>query len=358
MEDTPKIITSSATEKLRKELASNQPTNTATQEAPAAEVKVEPKVEVPKTEAPKAEVKEVKKEEVVTPQAEQSDTLKAFLAQHNISSLSELEEKITPKRVKTQDEEESELIDWSVKNDNMKVDDFLSAKEIQKKKDADVVFDEFAAKLQAKNKNITPEEIQAKFNKKFGDEVDVIEEGVVTATKLVLDNEDIAEEAKRIRESRLQPINSAKSKFQNYTKDQDFRNQVIKEFNTIAKGIPDKVPIRIDDKNTFEYELEPSYKEKLLPKLAEQYAFFRKNSPNEKFDAEQFMNHVSSVVMQDNFGNIANIYAGKKVSEKDLEYSKKLENPIVKPIDLNTGNQPSVDMKAEAAKLGKQLRQL
>lgn len=341
----------SATEKIRATLpkteetqTSNGGTATATQQP-----KVDENTDAPKVETPASELLKV--------EGTQESDLQAFLKKNNISSITELEERIVPKRQKSEDEQKAELIDWAVKNENMKVDDFLSAEEIQKKKDADVVFDNFAAKLQSKNKNISQQEIQSKWDKKYGEVIETAEidaEGNAK-TKVVYDDDEISEQAKQIREQRLQPINNAKSKFINVQKEQEISQRINREFTELSKTIPDKVKIKIDDKNTLEYDLEPKYRETLIPKLQEQYTFFRKNAPNEQLDVDNFMNHVSNVVMQDNFGNIANIYRQKGVDSERLENAKKLENPIVTPLNLNTGGQPTVDMKAEAKKLRQNL---
>lgn len=342
MAEQQNISVNAATEKLKATLPKVETTNgAATAVAPAPEPKVEAPVKVEaKVESPSTEIKT---------EAAESDLAK-FLKENNFSSIDELKQKITPQRQKTEDEEEAELIDWAVKNENLKVDDFLSAKELQKKKDADIVFENFANKLQAKNKNITAEEIQAKFNKKYGEETTDEDLNI----KYVFDDEDIAEQAKLIREQRLQPINNVKSKFKNYTSEQNFVKQVQNEFSEIAKAIPDKISIKIDDKNSLDYEIESKYKETLIPKLNEAYTLFRRNT-KEKIDTTAFLSYVADIVKSDNFGNIANIYRQKGIDAAQLEAVKKLENPITDTLNLNKGGQPTVDMKVEAQKLRKNL---
>lgn len=356
----PNVIENKATQRLRESMSKQEePSNGTTQTEIKNEEAKTPEAEVLKQPEVKAEAKpapEEKKE--VAPTAE-SD-LQAFLKRNNISSEQELVEKITPKRVKTPDEEETELMDYAVKNENLKVDDFIAAKNIEKIKDADVAFEDYSQKRQARNKNVTPQEIQEGFNKKFGD---VVIDGDGNE-KVVLDTDELADYASRIREEKTAPIKAARGKYQSHVAEQTFQNQVGKEFNEIQKSLTDKVSIRIDDKNVVDYELEPKYKQQLTEELSQHYQFLRKNLPsNEQFDFGKYKQwfveeYVPSVVLKHNFGNIANIHAAKKVTEKELEHGKALENPIIDSPNLNGGAKPTVDMQAEAAKLRQNLKSL
>lgn len=314
-------------------------------ETTAPEAQKEP--EVPKTPDAKIDDKPVvEKPKEVTAESD----LQRFLKENGIASLDELKEKITPTRKKSPDEEEAEFIEWGVKNADLKMDDIISAKELQKKKDADVVFDELA-KL-PKNKNKTPEQIQAAFDKKFGETLEREVDGEFK-TQILYDEDEIKEAADRIRNQKYQPIAVAQNKYKTASQMQQAEMQLSKEFEKLSKSIPDKIDIRIDDKNSLPYEITEEYKKILLPKFESHYKQFRKIFPDKEFVLNDFLEFT---VKADNFGNIANIHRQNGIDAERLEAAKKLENPIVEPKSPTGATKPSVDMKASKAQVGNILK--
>lgn len=273
----------------------------------------EGKVETPSTETPSTPAAETPK-----PQEQKElsdDELLSLLQKRGI--------KLPEEKKKTEDEEEAEFIAYGTAAGKLKVDDYVDAKKLKDVKDSDLVYQEFAAKLKGKDKHITEDKIQAKFDKKFGDEI--MDE--TDNPKIVYDDDLISEEATKIREQRFAPINTLKNEFGQHSKAQQFEKQVQTEFKRdIEKNVSDKVVVKHGNVD-YTIELDKPFQDFAKQRLFEGFKDF-KSDPSKygnNFDAGKY---VEFIVKTNKFDDIVEIASKQRSDVAVLEALKPFKNPV------------------------------
>jgi len=310
-------------------------TPTATAEPPVVEVK---------TETPAATVAEpaVKKEEV-KPDAKAEITDESaieFLRSKGIdvSSFDELTKKAAPKQ--SEDEETAELIEYGVKNKNLKVDDFLNIKKIKDMPDSELVAENFAAKLKAQNKNITPEQIKEKFDKRFAD---IDDDG-----NIIYDETEISSVANDIREKANATIDGVKKEY-------GFVKSINQELPQLQNKIPNKVQIEFKGE-THELSLDPKTTERLKSELKDMFIFYKQNSDGKTpFDMKQFVQNAiwnNETIRKDVIEVISKARADKEVSEALSPY----KNAHQEPLDSGKSTKQAFNQATELQRIKEQAR--
>jgi hypothetical protein len=249
-------------------------------------------------------------------------------------------------------------VEYAVKNGEMKMDDYVKAKSLKDFKDADVVFSDLADKMKAKNKNVTPEQIQNRYDKLYGEKY-LDEDGMTE--KVRYDQDDISEAAEGLRKNAFAPFNQAKQKLQSFQQQKNTESRINDEFDSFSKGLTSKLSIQIDDKTNFDYDLDQKeIDEVFIPHLRSQYLQVRLS--NQDKPIEEMQNYLKwqfeNNIITNKFKNMMNSFAGKKVNAERVDTVKKLENPIELPSQPSESGKPAVDMRAEASKFGKFLKNL
>lgn len=322
-------------------------------ETPTTEEKVETLVATTeeKGETPSTEIKAEDKKEISTKEAE-SD-LQKFLKENNLSSLDELKQRIAPQeKAKTADEEETEFLAWSAKEGKIKMDDYVDAKKLKDIPDSDLVKQDFINTLRAKNKNISNEEAEKKFDRKFGDEV--LDE--TENPKVVYDEDSITARAKEIREQKFAPINNAKNEFSEVSKRNKFNNQVEQEYKRdIEPKLSEKVVMK---HGNAEYVIDLDKEKFGIVKQQVKLAF-----QNYKQNPAQFGNHfdaedvVKFWVKATQFDDVAEIIAKQREDARALEELKRFKNPVETAKTRDTTTSGAKTEKQGATEMGEKLRQ-
>ncbi len=334
---------------LKEKPAESTTTTVAEKTATSPEVKVEA---MPETKA------EVKVESASTAEGE----LQSILKKYNIASIDELEKKLAPaesKRKKSEDEIESEIVKYGIEKGKIKMDDFVEAKKVKDVSDKDLAFAEFAEKLKSKNKNITNDEINAKFDKKFGELVETKEEDADgnLITKVVYDDDEISERAKEIRNKKWQPIESIKKEYTDAESQKEIQEAAIQDFNKLKKEIPSAVQFKIGE-DVFDYQIDEKLKSEVEKQVVGIYAYYKdtlrsKGIKDENFDVAQATQNVVKDVM---FQNVLQIYSKQKVDAAVAEALKPYLNQMEKPLETGAAKDKVFDQQKELDSFSRQRR--
>lgn len=318
-------------EKAEPQVEKKSATATQKQPEPKAEVKIEPEIQKPEVKAP--EVKpDTKKEE---------SELNLLLKKYGISSQDELEKRLNKKEEeptiqKTADQLEAEAIDYAVKNGKLKLDDYTGAKEKAKKSDEELHFTDFAEKLKSKNRNITPEAIQEKYNRKYGEEI-VEENGI----KVIYDDDTIKDEAKSIREKLLNPIMNVKNEYETFDKSNQLQKSIDKDYNRIKNQIPSTIEIPLDEegKEKFDYHIDEKLQPELEKEFEQNYKAYRNHlvrnniTTDENFNVKSFY---TDFVKGKMLRNIMKTYASEHGNQRVQEELKPFENKLTTPLETDS----------------------
>lgn len=257
--------------------------------------------------------------------------------------------KLPEEKKKTEDEEEADFIAYGTKTGKLKVDDYVDAKKLKDIKDNELVFQEFASKLKAKDKHITQDKIQEKFNKKFGDEV--LDE--TDSPKIVYDEDLISDEAKKIRDNKFSPINALKTEYGEVSKQERIHQQTEQEFSRdIAPQIADKVVVRHGNAD-YTIELDKPYLDHVKNQVKAGFQLFRQNPDQvgKQFDARKYQEFI---VKTDKFDDIAEIIAKQRSDADVLEALKPFKNPVETDKQRDTTPQGGKTVEQAAAEFTKQ----
>jgi hypothetical protein len=205
----------------------------------------------PEATEPKADESEPKKklstEEILASLKESGidvDSLDTLKSKLNNQPLTEEQQKRAAKK------QEADLIKFWIENKGGSAEDLAEIQNLQSTEDNQLVYNDFSNKLKSKNANITPEEIQARFNKQFfiNPDASTLEEG----QSLPFDAEDIAAGQERIKDIAQRLKNNPKViGYRNA--EQEFKNNLeIQQKNNVWT---DKVSTFLDNyKNEVEFD--------------------------------------------------------------------------------------------------------
>lgn len=310
-------------------------------ETPATTATVETKVETPvaTVDAQKApettvEIKTDAKPSITDESAIEFLRAKGF----DVSSFDELTKKQAPKQ--SEDEETAELIEYGVKNKNLKVDDFLNVKKIKDMPDAELVAENFASKLKSANKNITQEEIKEKFDKRFGD---FDEDG-----NIKYDETEISDVAAQIRDK-------ANSTIEGVKKEYGFVKSINQELPSLQNKIPKSVTVDFKGES-FELNLDAKTAEQLKSELSDMFVFYKRNSDGKQpFDMNRFVTNAiwsDPKRREDAIEVISKARADKEVSEALSLY----KNAHVEAPDSGVSTKQPFNAENEVRKIKEQAR--
>lgn len=282
--------------------------------------------------------------EGVTPKVEASaDTpqsnsdLQALLKELNIESVEELKQKVAPKEPKkSKDAELSEAIDFGIKNGKLKLEDYNEAIRLQSIPPKELVFKKFSENLKEKNPKITDEQIQAKFNRKYGEEIesDKFDEDGNVIKNIVFDEDELKHEAESIIDKAWSPIDSVKKEYSNHTETQSFLSATQKEAQNFSSSIPSTIKLSIGE-DSIDYVIDEKTKERIADGFTQAYIATKvylkeKGRGDEKFD---FAKTLEDVVWSVAKNNIIGIYANSKVEAAKQQVLQPFANAVTKPIE-------------------------
>lgn len=180
------------------------------------------------------------------PQPEKEDKFAALFKKHGVSSVEELDEKLSGKKELTKEEQEkadeereANLQKFAVEKGKMKLDDFNQLKTLKSKADAELVFEKYLADFKEENPDIT-EDVEkvakAEFEKEY---------------KLNHDNESVknrgvgklAKEAAEIRGPLENSYNEVKKEFE---EEAELRETFPKFVQGVEKIANEVVPVNVD----------------------------------------------------------------------------------------------------------------
>lgn len=319
------------------------------------EIPVETKVETPvatetKDETPVAE-NGTEKKEIPVAEANKEEFQKELSDDELLQLIQKRGIKLPEERTKTEDEELFEAIDYGIKNGKFKKEDYDEAVKIKDIAAKDLVFSNFASSLKAKNKNISDEDIQKKFDRKFGDEI--LDE--TDNPKIVYDEDEIADVAQKIRDQKFAPINNVKNEFSEVTKRNKFNQQVEQEFKkNIESKITDKVVVKHGNAD-YTIELDKDYLNVVKQKVYNGFMQFKQHPDQfgNQFETEKL---VEFIVKSDKFDDIATVISKQRSDADVLEALKPFKNPVETDKQRDTTPQGGKPITEAANQLGEQLR--
>lgn len=287
-------------------------------------------------------VKETKTETTATADTPQSNSdLQALLKELNIGSVDELKKKFTtPTEVKepkkSKEQELSEALDFGVRNQKLKLEDYNKAVQLQGIPPKELVFKKFSETLKEKNPKITDEQIQAKFDRKYGEEVESNEFDEVGNPKKMIayDEDELQFEAENIIKQSWQPIESIKKEYATHTETQNFVSKVQKEASDYASQIPSTIKLSIGE-DSIDYAIDEKTKEKIADEFSKAYISTQiylkdKGKTNENFN---FAATLENVVWGVARNNIIGIYASNKAEQTKHETLKPFANAVTQPLE-------------------------
>ena len=193
----------------------------------------------------------------------------------DVSSLDEIKELKSKASRKPISEEEikANLIEFAVKQKNMKVEDFMALEELKKTSDYDVAYKEFAEKQKVRNSELTDEDIKKRFDKKFGD-VKINDDGDEV---IVYDKNDLSEYATEIRNKKSQPIEGLKKEYDSFLNNTKAENDLKAETENLLKNIPKSAKVK-DGEKDYELNFDLATTEMLRNQVLNTYRLFVKNN--------------------------------------------------------------------------------
>lgn len=278
-----------------------------------------------KLEAPKKSIEELS-----------DDEIKELVAKRGIS--------LAPKEIKQKTDADilASSIQYGISEGKFKMEQYDEAVKIKSTSDKDLVFNDEAAKIRAKNSGITDEEIQKRLEKKFAASEREVEDTVTgeKTTVYIPDEDEIKERAEAIRKKAWTPIDSIKNEYQTAQKVKDFSDQVEANTKKYASEIPSKIKITVGESDSFDFDIEESMKPAITQKLIDNYKqtesyqqFLRNNGikiPDSKFDVNAA---VTFIVKNEYFDKVMDVHANERVKKAVEEALKPYKNSLEKPLE-------------------------
>ncbi len=332
------------------------------QEAPAKPV-AEAQAQVTE-EAPKVttEQKPIVTEAKETPP---EDQIQKLLRELDIKSIDELKEKVKPTPAKSKDQELSEALDYGIRNQKLKMEDYNEAVKLAAIPPKELVYKKFAETLKDKNSKITDEQIQKKFNNIYGEEVETSEFDADgnPITQIKFDEEMLQSEAEKIIKSAWQPIKDVQKDYTDYTTKEQQSAAIRKEAEAIKPQIPNAVKWNFGE-SEFEYTIDDSFKEKIQNKVIEnfiatrQYMIDKGIKSDEQFDIAEATRYA---VQNECFNNILLAHAATFANQRVEKELHPFKNPVTdKTLEManQTGKQKvfTEDPIAAADRIAKLVR--
>lgn len=275
---------------------------------------------------------------VTTDAAPQSNSeLQALLKELNISSVDELKKKVAPPpEKKSKDQELSEAIDFGIRNQKLKMDDYNEAVKLSAIPPKELVFKKFSESLKEKNAKISDEQIQKRFDAIYGEEVETTEtdDDGNFIKNILYDEDGLKSEAEKIIKQAWSPIDSVKKEYSSYTENQNFIATVQKDANHYTSQIPSVIKLSIGE-DSIDYAIDEKTKEKIADGFSKAYIatqiYLKKEGiSNENFD---FAKTLEDVVWSVAKNNIIGIYANSKVEAAKQDTLKPFTNAITQPVE-------------------------
>lgn len=328
------------------------------------------------TEEKKEGAEEKKPEQSSISQAELIAQLKA--SGIDVSSLDELKTKITPKqeaRKKSDEEVFTEALQFGVQNGKIKLDDYDKAVKYKSIGDKEIVKEKFVEKLREKNPRMSDEEAEAKFNKRFSAEEkieeikgNVLDPDEVTDRKItyILDEDELKDEADKIRKGYWNPIEKVKEEYSSFTKQQEDQKGFFESVENVKKEIPSKVSWNLGDEknpNMVEFIIPDELKPLIEKTVIGMYANYKDSVANGfiKEDKPYDVNQAAGIAAQSiAFNNILRIYGDQRENEGMLKGAEPFKNSTKEPLEMNTkeknGKQPTESVDEIAARYERHVR--
>lgn len=279
---------------------------------------------------------------VETKAPETNSELQALLKELNISSVDELKKKVaTPEKEvkKSREQKLSEALDYGIKNEKLKLEDYNEAIRLQSIPPKELVFKKFAEGLKEKNPKITDEQIQAKFNRKYGEEVETKETNDLgePVFQTIFDEDELKAEAESIIKKAWSPIDSIEKEYSAHTENQTFLSTLKKDADNFTSQIPSVIKLSIGE-DSIDYTIDEKTKEKIAEDFGRAYVTTQmylkdKGKPNENFD---FTAALEEAVWRSAKNNIIGVYVSNKVEEAKRKELQPFTNTTTKPIETTS----------------------
>jgi hypothetical protein len=261
------------------------------------------------------------------------DRIKELLKELNFNSLDELKEKVKPTPTKSKDQELSEALDFGIRNQKLKMDDYNEAVKLAAIPPKELVFKKFSENLKEKNAKISDEQIQKRFNAIYGEEVETKEtdEDGNFIIQTVFDEDAIKSEAESIIKQAWQPIKNIQKDYSEYTTKEQQNAAIQKEAEALKAQIPANIKWNLGE-SEFEYTIDDTFRQKIQDKVIErfiatkQYMAEKGIKSDEQFDIAEATRFA---VQNECFNNILLAHAATFANQRlENELNSKYKNPV------------------------------
>lgn len=200
------------------------------------------------------------------------DRIKELLKELNFNSIEELKEKVKPTPAKSKDQELSEALDFGIRNEKLKMEDYNEAVKLAAIPPKELVFNKFSQSLKDKNAKITDEQIQKRFNAIYGEEVETkeLDDDGNYIKQIVFDEDAIKSEAESIVKQAWQPIKNIQKDYAEHTTKEQQNAAIKKEAEALKTQIPANIKWNLGE-SEFEYTIDDTFRQKIEEKVIERF---------------------------------------------------------------------------------------